>query len=56
MMLLFAGVGAGIGALIGAASHTESWVPSPSPWLVVRVEPARRRLGAGVRLRLAANH
>jgi hypothetical protein len=55
VMLVLGGVGAGIGALVGGATHTDRWVQTPSPWLVMRVNPASGRLGAGLRIRLVTN-
>jgi hypothetical protein len=52
-MLLLGGVGAGVGALVGAAFHTDRWVRASPPWLVMRVNPAGRSLGTGLKVSIA---
>lgn len=45
---LLAAAGAGLGGLIGAASHRERWAQVPPPWVRAQVRPASGRLGVAV--------
>ena len=47
--LIFGGIGAAVGALIGSATHTDRWLPASKPWTVV-VAPGIGEKGMGMRL------
>jgi hypothetical protein len=48
--LIFAGVGAGVGALIGSATHTDRWVPVSRSPVTIGVAPTVGRRGIGLML------
>jgi hypothetical protein len=50
--LALGAVGAGLGALIGAGSHRERWVPVAGVGSGITLEPHRRAVTIGVSLRL----
>jgi len=48
---LFGATGAGIGALIGSASHSEHWATVKAPWVTIQTLHSFKRAGLGLAMR-----